>query len=62
MFRRALAVCLLLLCLGTTLPAAAQPHGSDDPIMIRVARIIRKVVKNLLTSTLEESEISVPKP
>jgi hypothetical protein len=62
MFRRALAVCLLLLCVGTTLPAAAQPRGSDDPIMIRVIRIVRAAVNSLLPAPLDDSIVSVPKP
>jgi hypothetical protein len=58
MFKRTLGAFLLLLCIGTTFPAAAQPRDSRDSLLGRIERF----VKRLLPSALDESEISFPKP
>jgi hypothetical protein len=57
MFKRILGAFLLLLCIGTALPAAAQPH-SRDSLLVRIERL----VKRLMPSVLDASEISYPKP
>ncbi|MEK6374136.1 MAG: hypothetical protein AABO58_15720 [Acidobacteriota bacterium] len=58
MFRRTLGAFLLLLCIGTSLPAAALPRDPHDSLLTRIARI----VKRLMPVVLDGSEISFPKP
>jgi hypothetical protein len=57
MLKRTLGSFLLLVCIATALPAAAAPRDSRDSFLVRIERL----VKRLVPTVLDLSEISYPK-